>query len=97
MRDEYSERVKQRLWRYACVYSRIFQVLIFYLFPLETKFDSYFHSNAEEIYHNAARNSVEFAAEGWDWQSVIEDEKMYICSVSGELIHPIHASQMEFS
>eukprot|EP00568_Trieres_chinensis_P010060 CAMPEP_0183304336 /NCGR_PEP_ID=MMETSP0160_2-20130417/9454_1 /TAXON_ID=2839 ORGANISM="Odontella Sinensis, Strain Grunow 1884" /NCGR_SAMPLE_ID=MMETSP0160_2 /ASSEMBLY_ACC=CAM_ASM_000250 /LENGTH=175 /DNA_ID=CAMNT_0025467365 /DNA_START=83 /DNA_END=610 /DNA_ORIENTATION=- len=47
-------------------------------------------SNAVEIYQNAARNQVEFAAEGWDWRTVAEDDKMYVCSVTGELIHPIH-------
>lgn len=47
-------------------------------------------SNAEEIYENAARNSVEFASEGWDWRNVCEDDDMYVCSVSKELIHPVH-------
>jgi len=47
-------------------------------------------SNPLEMYQNAARNSIEFAAEGWDWRKVYEDENMYVCSQSGELIHPIH-------
>ena len=47
-------------------------------------------SNPLEMYQNAARNSIEFAYEGWDWRAVYEDDAMCVCSQSGELIHPIH-------
>lgn len=41
-----------------------------------------------EMQQNAARNSLEFAAEGWDWRQVADDEDMVVCR--GERIHPIH-------
>jgi len=46
-------------------------------------------SDASEIYENAARNTVEFLSEGWNWRDVVDDEDM-ICVSSGELIHPVH-------
>ena len=46
-------------------------------------------SSATELYQNAARNCIEFAAEGWNWRTVADDEHM-ILSASGELIHPVH-------
>jgi hypothetical protein len=61
MRNEYSDRVRSRLW-----------------------------SNRFEIHENATRNAIEFQAEGWDWRSVVEDEGMFVCTSSGELIHPVH-------
>ena len=45
-------------------------------------------SNRYELQENAERNAVEFASEGWKWDQVVEDEGMYICSASGELVHP---------
>lgn len=50
-------------------------------------------SNRYEIHENATRNAVEFAAEGWDWRSVTEDDGMFVCTVSGELVHPVHCQQ----
>jgi hypothetical protein len=45
-------------------------------------------SNRYELQENAERNAAEFAAEGWNWRTVTDDEGMYICSASGELVHP---------
>mmetsp|Transcript_15797 Transcript_15797/g.22476 ORF Transcript_15797/g.22476 Transcript_15797/m.22476 type:complete len:214 (-) Transcript_15797:70-711(-) len=50
-------------------------------------------SNRYEIHENATRNAIEFAAEGWDWRHVTEDEGMFVCTTSGELIHPVHCHQ----
>eukprot|EP00586_Coscinodiscus_wailesii_P003620 CAMPEP_0172490754 /NCGR_PEP_ID=MMETSP1066-20121228/21293_1 /TAXON_ID=671091 /ORGANISM="Coscinodiscus wailesii, Strain CCMP2513" /LENGTH=245 /DNA_ID=CAMNT_0013259381 /DNA_START=157 /DNA_END=894 /DNA_ORIENTATION=+ len=47
-------------------------------------------STPTELYENAARNSIEFASEGWNWRTVTEDENMLVCQISGELVHPIH-------
>lgn len=48
-------------------------------------------SSASELYQNAARNTIEFASEGFDWRNVAEDEQFVQCP-SGERIHPIHYS-----
>lgn len=44
-----------------------------------------------EIQQNAARNSLEFAAEEWDVEKVVEDKDMII--YEGERVHPIHFVQ----
>jgi hypothetical protein len=44
-----------------------------------------------EIAENAARNSLEFAAEDWDVTKVVDDEDMVV--YGGERIHPIHFVQ----
>mmetsp|Transcript_15206 Transcript_15206/g.19842 ORF Transcript_15206/g.19842 Transcript_15206/m.19842 type:complete len:360 (+) Transcript_15206:559-1638(+) len=47
-------------------------------------------SSPVEMYQNAARNSIEFAAEGWNWRTVYDDDTMCLNSENGELVHPIH-------
>lgn len=47
-------------------------------------------SSSAELCANAARNSIEFASEGWNWRDVVEDEEMFVHKPSGELIHPVH-------
>lgn len=47
-------------------------------------------SSASELYENAIRNSIEFASEGWNWRTAVEDDNMIVDNSSGDLIHPIH-------
>lgn len=44
--------------------------------------------DSEEIQENAERNIREFAAEGWDWHTVLENDDMFVDAVTGELVHP---------
>jgi len=68
--------------------------------PIPTRYEysdrikSRIWSNRHELQENAERNAMEFAAEGWNWRNVTEDEGMFICSVSGELVHPIHLQHL---
>lgn len=68
--------------------------------PIPTRYEysdrikSKIWSNRAELHANAERNAIEFAAEGWNWRNVTEDEGMYICSQSGELVHPIHLQHL---
>ncbi len=36
------------------------------------------------------RNLAEFAAEDYNWRSACQEEEMYICEDTRELIHPVH-------
>ena len=42
----------------------------------------------DELQENAARNSLEFAAERYDWKQVVTEHDMVV--VGNELVHPIH-------
>ena len=45
--------------------------------------------SGHEIAQNAQRNRVEYASEGWDWHTVLEDDDMFVDASTGELVHPI--------
>uniref|UniRef100_A0A7S1BNA7 Uncharacterized protein n=1 Tax=Corethron hystrix TaxID=216773 RepID=A0A7S1BNA7_9STRA len=47
-------------------------------------------ASPSEIVQNVARNLVEYSAEGFNWRNVTEDDAMFVCNATGELIHPIH-------
>jgi hypothetical protein len=68
--------------------------------PIPSRFDYTFMvrerlwSSSAQLCTNAARNSVEYASEGWNWRNVLEDDKMLLHKASGELIHPIHVHNL---
>ena len=41
-----------------------------------------------ELQETVDRNRYEFTVEGWDWNTVLEDEEMYIDVATGEKVHP---------
>ncbi len=51
--------------------------------------------NRYELAELQERNVLEFTAEGWNWESVVEDDQMFLDSVSGEMVHPIHVQMLQ--
>ena len=49
---------------------------------------------AKDLYDMVQRNRKEFAAEGWDFHNVLEEDQMYLCESTKEFIHPVHVSIM---
>jgi len=49
-------------------------------------------SDRYEIMSNVRRDTIEFAAAGWDWRNVYEDEMPHLCPKPGDLVHPVHYS-----
>jgi len=65
--------------------------------PMRTEYSNLIRgriwSSASELYQNSARNTIEFAAEGFDWRNAADDSQM-VQSPHGERIHPIHYMKM---
>jgi hypothetical protein len=53
-------------------------------------------SNKRELQNNAARNMLEFTAEGFNWRNAVEDEAMYVNHV-GERVHPCHCPHLRWA
>jgi len=51
-------------------------------------------NSAQELWDMAARNSIEFAAEGYDWTRAVEEEDF--TRWGGQLIHPAHTQNSQF-
>lgn len=56
-------------------------------YPQEVKHQIW--ADPGEIYENATRNSIEFAADNFDWQHASEEDD-FVPTTTGELVHPIH-------
>lgn len=50
-------------------------------------------NNPQELCSNAIRNSIEFAAENFDWRQAVEDEHFVTSPRSGIKVHPAHSRQ----
>jgi len=94
--QESSSRRTNRSKRRVCLDDNVSVIPI----PMRTEYSDRVKgkmwSSAAELSHNASRNYIEFAAEGWNWRTVTEDEYMWKCAESGELIHPIHLHNASF-
>jgi hypothetical protein len=44
----------------------------------------------QELEANVTRNSIEFAAENWDWRQVYEESDMVFLQGQEEPVHPVH-------
>jgi hypothetical protein len=44
----------------------------------------------EAMQESISRNTLEFAADEWDWQKALEEDAHYYNPNTGEYIHPIH-------
>lgn len=101
MRNEYSDRIKSRIWsnryelsenaqRNALEFAGKCRLFVFskYVYPHFVNCDA--HKKLFRLFFG----TYIIIAEGWDWRTVTEDDGMFICSVSGELVHPVHCQHL---
>lgn len=49
-----------------------------------------------EMSENIERNLLEFQAENGDWREACLEDEMYLCGLTGELIHPVHVQRNQY-
>ena len=52
-------------------------------------------TESRELMENAKRNSVEFAAENWDWRQAYESNQFITHPDTGEKVHPAHVHWLD--
>mmetsp|Transcript_36632 Transcript_36632/g.79083 ORF Transcript_36632/g.79083 Transcript_36632/m.79083 type:complete len:238 (-) Transcript_36632:429-1142(-) len=54
------------------------------------------YTDSAEMYEMVERNIVEFSAERGDWRHAYLEEQMFVCGVTGKLIHPAHIQTSQY-
>ena len=50
----------------------------------------YLWNAPEDMQRDVVRNTLEFTADGWDWQAAAEENEHYYSPLTREYIHPVH-------
>lgn len=58
------------------------------------EFGSFWHSRRKSILLTNVLLVFLYCNIRWNWRNVTVDEEMFICSVSGELLHPVHCRHL---
>lgn len=104
MRNEYSDRIKAKLWTDRVELCEAVGKLTYHNMISYVHIVSDIHSSKRCTSHTVCsldllffinehlteRNLTEFASENYNWRNVYHEEEMYICKHTQELIHPIH-------
>lgn len=85
----FMEKMDRRMERRTVHFAPLVTV---HLIPSHTAYSSRVREtiwiSIDEMKRNATRNCLEYAAENWNWQEVIQEEDMFY--QKGELVHPVH-------
>jgi len=88
-----SNRLKKRLKNGSNVVqfnNKITVISVASRLSYSSRIQSRIWSNPLESKLNLLRNTFEFASEGGNWRTVIEESRMVKCAITGEKVHPIH-------
>ena len=100
MRNEYSDRIKVKIWGDKVQTIEAlgkFQLLCAYLMYQTEVVSLPFFLPINTNYTNTERNILEYASEDYNWRNVCLEEEMYTCSSSQELIHPVHLETGQYT